>query len=412
MSRQTHKEMKGSFHSSFNMPGSSLVEEEAACVESSEEKELSDEEEMSSECSSRPSKKRKILVESSDEEDEEDEAEDEDYTKDRYDADYSNVMSGVFKKSGITEGKNWSGFKKELDKIVLAGKIDMKEDQFPVYMHIMCRQYAKATGLTSGKAWETMDSMKPLYKKGLLKKLGGAGKSKASGFNFSCSQPAEDDESEFVTTKSYIETVGLSGFSGLDMILQGLISKPSHEMSKKSPGFKLYADIDGFSQHMPEAALSWMKKNKSGGGRSSPTAQSSYSAPRPVALTTSTSSETLDSLRIPDDELPEPEQTEWGQRIWWKSHIINEEPLQMIIEDHINKDYIFRRLSSRDFLVDNAQDAVNQIAKNCGGKMWKKRNRQKIKIPRDEDNKSVYVMGDRDDMWMIYTDQLKLLKII
>ena len=38
--------------------------------------------------------------------------------------------------------------------------------------------------------------------------------------------------------------------------------------------------------------------------------------------------------------------------------------------------------------------------------------RQKIEIPRDEDNKSVYLMKDKEDMWRIFTDQLKILKII
>lgn len=385
---------------SFNMPGALLQDDESLSSDD-EEKHLDDD---SSSMEGPTPKKRKIVVDSDDEDDcEEDDYGSKEYTKEQYEGDYPNVVAGVFKKTGQTDGQNWSVFKKELDKIVTHGKIDMAQHALPVYMHIICNQYAKAKGIASGAQWETMNSMKPLYKEGLLKKLG---KKQAPRFDFSRSEDPDDCESEYVTTKVYIEKMGLQKFKGLDLVLQGLLDKPSLEYSKKTPAFKLFANTDGFDAVLPQACFAWMKKNK--GSSASPRAAETA----PARVTSTTSMETLKHLQIPDEELPEPEETEWGPRIWWKSHIIDDDKLEALIEEHPNQNWIYRVLSTRDFLVDNARDAVNQVAKNCGGKMWKKRMRQKIEIPRDEDNKSVYLMKDREDMWRIFTDQLKILKII
>lgn len=405
MSRQTPKEDMISAIESFNYAEKpkkmSLVDDEAM---SSDEEEL----ECSSGGSSQPQAKRRKVIVSDDEDDEDDESKGQsnEYTEERYEDDFGNVIQGVFSVQDES-GKDWAKFKSELDKLLDKSDIDMEKNSFEVYMYLMCWQFAGAVAdkkvlFEKGvPKWELMTTMKPLLKRGLLNKY--PRPQKKAGFNFARSAPQEEAETGTTTTQ-FLQKHGLAGHTGLAQILQSLAPTDGLAESEKYPGFFLFVDTAPLDKVLDKAALQYLKK----GGTSAPP-KSARSAKNSGGTSFSSEQFVIKEEDMPPNEDPSEEE----YRMYWKTHVIDIEALQAAIDDHHNKAYIFRKLQGNsDEIIDDAEEAVNAIAMKCGGRMWKLRTKNKQPIKKDINDKNMYTVEDRPDMVKCFRDVLKAYKII
>jgi hypothetical protein len=165
---------------------------------------------------------------------------------------------------------------------------------------------------------------------------------------------------------------------------EALSKEPKAEKSSRFPGQFLF-DEETLKSVLHATALKFLRDDF----KTRPRAVSRGRSPPPAA----------------DDEVID---FDVDDRVTWSEHVIPRDDLIHAIESDDDYDKILRRLGCSD---GTAEDAVNKLTMKCGARAHAKARKMGKRIPKDEEEKSIYLRKDLDMMKEVFQDILRINKI-
>lgn len=134
----------------------------------------------------------------------------------RYKRTFKSIVRGVFKVVHTEDGLDHADFKQRVAglKAELGDRAPgARVEEDVLFLHVICNQYAAATGLESGDVWEKWTDMCHYYASGLLPLYTpqSASKRKRAKWNFGLAAGLVEREEEAYTTRKFLESHGLAG---------------------------------------------------------------------------------------------------------------------------------------------------------------------------------------------------------
>lgn len=321
-----------------------------------------------------------------------------------YIEDFDVCVKGVFgdQSEDYSEARDWEKFKEIASKYAVAA-----EEPIVPYTYAICWQFATWLQLKGKEVnpnlWESMDvfkvNNKSLFEQGKLDRWptnkrsksqkGGSNKRRKTAFNFARtskvidSDSEEEIEEEGVVASEFLKAQKLP--AELQCALQEA-AKAKDLNAIKSEKFKgeFLFDENTLKSVLSAVAIRFLRdeykpRRNTSRGRS------------PVVV-------------VDDD----PVEFDVDERVSWSEHVIPRDDLVMAIENADDYAQILRRLGCSD---GTAEEAVNKITMKCGARAHSKARRSGNKIPKDEEEKSIYLTKDLPSMREIFKAVLKAFKI-
>lgn len=325
-----------------------------------------------------------------------------------YIEDFAVCVEGVFgpQSGDISGARDWKGFKKIVEK-----NLSVAEEPIVPYTYAICWQFAtwlKSKGeKVDPNLWESMDIFKinnkclfaqgklerwPTKKRLIKSSKGASSKRRKTAFNFARTSTVIDSDSE---SDEEIEEEGIvpSEFlkaQKLPLELQrGLqeaakAKEPSASKSEKFKGQFLF-DESTLKNVLGAVSIRFLRDDYKPKPR-----QASRGRSPPIVI---------------EDE---PADFDVDDRVSWSEHVIPRDDLVTAIENADDYSQILRRLGCSD---GTAEDAVNKITMKCGARAHAKARRSGGRIPKDDEDKSLYLKKDLPMMREIFKAVLKAFKI-